>query len=44
MFCKNCGTRLADNSKFCPNCGTAIEESSSVENVSETKNPNDNKT
>ena len=22
MFCKNCGTKLDDNSKFCPACGT----------------------
>lgn len=23
MFCKNCGTQIADNAQFCPNCGTA---------------------
>ncbi len=22
MFCKNCGTQLADDVKFCPSCGT----------------------
>ena len=21
MYCKNCGTQIADNVKFCPNCG-----------------------
>ena len=25
MFCKNCGTELADGSKFCKNCGVKIE-------------------
>lgn len=34
MFCKNCGTELADGSKFCKNCG--------VKNESE-KNSNINK-
>ncbi|MBR3306300.1 MAG: zinc-ribbon domain-containing protein [Lachnospiraceae bacterium] len=24
MFCKNCGTPLADEDAFCPNCGTAV--------------------
>ena len=24
MFCSNCGTQQADNTKFCENCGTAI--------------------
>lgn len=25
MFCKNCGTQLADADRFCPACGTAVE-------------------
>ncbi len=25
MFCKNCGTPLADGQRFCPNCGVTIE-------------------
>lgn len=24
-FCKNCGTKLGDDSKFCPGCGTIVE-------------------
>jgi predicted nucleic acid-binding Zn ribbon protein len=24
MFCQNCGTKLAEGSKFCPDCGTKI--------------------
>ncbi len=31
MFCKNCGTKLEDDSKFCPNCGAAIEENFSAD-------------
>ncbi len=23
-FCRNCGTKMPDNSKFCANCGTAV--------------------
>ena len=28
MFCKNCGTQIADNAKFCDACGTqtAVEQ------------------
>ncbi len=25
MFCKNCGTELAEEALFCPNCGTKVE-------------------
>ena len=25
MFCTNCGTKIADGSKFCGNCGTKID-------------------
>lgn len=32
-FCKECGTRLDENSKFCPNCGASIN-SDSAEQVS----------
>lgn len=28
MFCRNCGTALAENAKFCTNCGTGTGESS----------------
>lgn len=34
MFCKNCGTKVEDNSKFCPNCGSALDV---VEVVNEEK-------
>lgn len=27
MFCKTCGTKLADNSEFCPNCGNTVHKS-----------------
>lgn len=27
MFCKICGTKLADNSVFCPNCGNTVHKS-----------------
>ena len=23
MFCRNCGTQMADGTAFCPNCGTS---------------------
>lgn len=26
MFCKTCGTNLADNSVFCPNCGNTVHK------------------
>ena len=26
MFCQNCGTEVADGTKFCPNCGKAVGE------------------
>lgn len=26
MFCKTCGTKLADNSVFCPNCGNTVHK------------------
>ena len=29
MFCKNCGVKIQDNSKFCSNCGTAVANSDS---------------
>ena len=30
MFCKKCGTQIADESTFCTNCGTALSESTST--------------
>lgn len=29
MFCKTCGTNLADNSVFCPNCGNTVHKANS---------------
>ncbi len=26
MFCKNCGTQMADNVTFCPNCGAPVTQ------------------
>ena len=26
MFCKKCGAKLAENSKFCTSCGNSIED------------------
>lgn len=26
MFCKNCGNRLEDGTKFCPKCGISIDD------------------
>lgn len=26
MFCKNCGKKLDEGTKFCPNCGTLVQE------------------
>ena len=25
MYCRNCGTKMKDDSKFCPECGTAVD-------------------
>jgi len=33
MYCKNCGNKIDDDSKFCPNCGQKIEQR--VEEVTE---------
>lgn len=44
MFCKNCGAKLEDNSKFCPNCGTETKESSNSEDISQTEVLNPEKT
>ncbi len=38
MFCKNCGTQMADNAAFCPNCGTASGTGVNLGAVS-TENP-----
>ncbi len=41
MFCKNCGSQLAENSKFCSNCGLETEKSidtNSMENLEESSN------
>lgn len=29
MFCKNCGSHLADDALFCPNCGTKTNDTPS---------------
>ena len=31
MFCKNCGTQIADNAAFCANCGTAVTNEAPVQ-------------
>ena len=30
MFCKNCGKKIADDSKFCPECGTPCESNNAA--------------
>lgn len=30
MFCKNCGSSLAEGAQFCANCGTPVAESGAV--------------
>lgn len=27
MYCKHCGNRIPDNTKFCPNCGSQVSDS-----------------
>ena len=36
VFCKNCGNKLEDGTKFCPKCGNPIGGSWSNENVNDT--------
>ena len=42
MFCKNCGSQLAEDSKFCSNCGFKTEENISTVNSENTKKTIDN--
>ena len=40
MFCKNCGTPLADDAKFCGKCGTATANAAApVQNAAPVVNP-----
>ena len=41
MFCKNCGAKLDEGSKFCSGCGMAVNaEGKSPETVAENPQPN----
>ncbi len=33
MFCKNCGEKLSDGTKFCPECGAAVKAAESDSNA-----------
>lgn len=33
MYCRNCGNRLPDNSRFCGNCGTSVSQSNPKNSV-----------
>lgn len=35
MYCKSCGYKLADDSKFCPKCGSKIEIEENKEIINE---------
>ena len=39
MYCKNCGTKNADNSLFCQECGAKLEKEDSVEYNTEPNKP-----
>ena len=39
MYCKHCGKKIPDNSKFCKNCGKDVSESPSVVTPPEKEKP-----
>ena len=39
MFCKKCGTLLADTSKFCPKCGTSVSSVNPMKTVANQTSP-----
>jgi len=41
MFCKNCGTQIADGTAFCPNCGAKVEEENAAETTQNSQNTYD---
>ncbi len=41
MFCKNCGTPMADDVRFCPNCGTDVSQSTYFNQSASVQMPHD---
>lgn len=37
MFCRNCGSDIADTAKFCPKCGTMVEDMNEVDTAPPSK-------
>jgi len=35
MFCKNCGNKISNDSKFCPSCGTELVKPLEIKNTQE---------
>jgi len=37
MYCRNCGTQIADDTKFCPECGVAQSDVGTTAKLGEAK-------